>query len=67
MIYERTHLKAMHGYTPGLEPEPPVIKRNTNDNPYPPRSSDVDRAIQSSEGEDMIFAVASWSNWRGVR
>ena len=26
----------MHGYTPGLQPEPPVIKQNTNENPYPP-------------------------------
>jgi histidinol-phosphate aminotransferase len=26
----------MHGYTPGLQPEPPVIKLNTNENPYPP-------------------------------
>ena len=36
MVYERTHLKTMHGYTPGLQPEPPVIKQNTNENPYPP-------------------------------
>ena len=41
MIYERTHLKAMHGYTPGLQPEPPVIKLNTNENPYPPGPSVV--------------------------
>ena len=41
MIYERTHLKTMHGYTPGLQPEPPVIKLNTNENPYPPGPSVV--------------------------
>jgi histidinol-phosphate aminotransferase len=41
MIYERTHLKAMHGYTPGLQPELPVIKLNTNENPYPPGPSVV--------------------------
>jgi histidinol-phosphate aminotransferase len=36
MTYERAHLKAMQGYTPGQQPETPAIKLNTNENPYPP-------------------------------
>jgi len=36
MTYERAHLKAMHGYTPGQQPDTPAIKLNTNENPYPP-------------------------------
>jgi histidinol-phosphate aminotransferase len=36
MTYERAHLKAMQGYTPGRQPDRPAIKLNTNENPYPP-------------------------------
>ena len=36
MTYERAHLKAMQGYTPGQQPDMPAIKLNTNENPYPP-------------------------------
>jgi histidinol-phosphate aminotransferase len=36
MTYERAHLKAMQGYTPGQQPDTPAIKLNTNENPYPP-------------------------------
>ena len=36
MTYERTHLKAMQGYTPGEQPDTPAVKLNTNENPYPP-------------------------------
>jgi histidinol-phosphate aminotransferase len=36
MTYERAHLKAMQGYTPGQQPDALAIKLNTNENPYPP-------------------------------
>jgi histidinol-phosphate aminotransferase len=36
MTYERAHLKAIQGYTPGQQPDKPAIKLNTNENPYPP-------------------------------
>jgi histidinol-phosphate aminotransferase len=36
MTYQRAHLEAMQGYTPGEQPDTPVIKLNTNENPYPP-------------------------------
>jgi histidinol-phosphate aminotransferase len=36
MNYERPHLKAMQGYTPGEQPDTPAIKLNTNENPYAP-------------------------------
>ena len=52
MIYERTHLRTMHGYAPGLQPEPPVIKLNTNENPYPPGPS-VAQAL-SALSVDML-------------
>src|SRR5882724_3746962 len=41
MTYERTHLKTMQGYTPGVQPDTPVIKLNTNENPYPPGAAAV--------------------------
>lgn len=46
MTYERAHLKAMLGYTPGQQPDTPAIKLNTNENPYPP-SPAVSRALRS--------------------
>jgi histidinol-phosphate aminotransferase len=36
MTYERAHLKAMQGYTPGQQPDTLAVKLNTNENPYPP-------------------------------
>src|SRR5439155_19258054 len=46
MTYERDHLKAMQGYTPGQQPDTPAIKLNTNENPYPP-SAAVAQALSS--------------------
>jgi histidinol-phosphate aminotransferase len=39
MTYERPHLRALAGYVPGLQPRPPAVKLNTNENPYPPSAS----------------------------
>ena len=38
MSYFRRAIATMHGYTPGEQPKPgtPIIKLNTNENPYPP-------------------------------
>lgn len=38
MSYFRPAIEAMTGYTPGEQPKPgtPIIKLNTNENPYPP-------------------------------
>jgi histidinol-phosphate aminotransferase len=52
MTYERAHLKAMQGYTPGQQPDTPAIKLNTNENPYPPGPA-VARAL-SSFALDML-------------
>jgi histidinol-phosphate aminotransferase len=44
------HIRALHAYTPGLQPaEPGWIKLNTNENPYPP-SSAVAAAIAREAG-----------------
>ena len=38
MNYFRPAIATMSGYTPGEQPKPgsPIIKLNTNENPYPP-------------------------------
>jgi histidinol-phosphate aminotransferase len=48
MPYLRPHLQSVAGYTPGEQPPPgsPVIKLNTNENPYPP-SPAVFQALQT--------------------
>jgi histidinol-phosphate aminotransferase len=46
MTYERTHLQAMQGYTPGQQPDTTAVKLNTNENPYPP-SAAVAHALSS--------------------
>jgi histidinol-phosphate aminotransferase len=52
MTFLRKHLQPIAGYTPGEQPPPgsPVIKLNTNENPYPP-SPEVFRALQTLDPE----------------
>ena len=51
MNYFRTAIASMQGYTPGEQPKPgtPVIKLNTNENPYPPspKALEVLRSLDS--------------------
>jgi histidinol-phosphate aminotransferase len=35
-MYERTHIRRIEGYEPGLQPDGDAIKLNTNENPFPP-------------------------------
>lgn len=44
MSYFRRAIATMHGYTPGEQPKPgtPIIKLNTNENPYPPSPKAVE-------------------------
>jgi histidinol-phosphate aminotransferase len=52
MTFLRKHLQTIAGYTPGEQPPPdsPVLKLNTNENPYPP-SPKVFRALQTLDPE----------------
>jgi histidinol-phosphate aminotransferase len=52
MPFLRRHLQAIAGYTPGEQPPPgsPVIKLNTNENPYAP-SPEVFRSLQTLDPE----------------
>jgi histidinol-phosphate aminotransferase len=52
MPFLRQHLQSVAGYTPGEQPPPgsPVIKLNTNENPYPP-SPEVFRALKNLDPE----------------
>ncbi|HEY9738480.1 MAG TPA: histidinol-phosphate transaminase [Trichocoleus sp.] len=51
MSYFRAAVEAMTGYTPGEQPKPgtPIIKLNTNENPYPPspKALEVLRTLDS--------------------
>ena len=51
MNYFRSAIASMQGYTPGEQPKPgtPVIKLNTNENPYPPspKALEVLRSLDS--------------------
>lgn len=44
MSYFRPSIEAMTGYVPGEQPKPgtPIIKLNTNENPYPPSPQAID-------------------------
>jgi histidinol-phosphate aminotransferase len=47
------HVRALHAYTPGLQPtEPGWVKLNTNENPYPP-SPGVEEAIRAELGASL--------------
>jgi histidinol-phosphate aminotransferase len=52
MTFLRKHLQFVPGYTPGEQPPPgsPIIKLNTNENPYPP-SPEVFRSLQTLDPE----------------
>ena len=53
MSHFRPHLKAMHGYVPGEQPQGgKFIKLNTNENPYPPSAAAV-RAITSAAEQGL--------------
>jgi histidinol-phosphate aminotransferase len=52
MTFLRKHLQSVTGYTPGEQPpvDSPVIKLNTNENPYPP-SPEVVKVLQNLDLE----------------
>jgi histidinol-phosphate aminotransferase len=52
MPFLRKHLQSIAGYTPGEQPPPgsPVLKLNTNENPYPP-SPKVFQTLQTLDPE----------------
>jgi histidinol-phosphate aminotransferase len=52
MSYFRPSVDAMDGYVPGEQPKPgtPIIKLNTNENPYPP-SPQAMAVLQNLDGE----------------
>jgi histidinol-phosphate aminotransferase len=52
MSYFRPAVDSMTGYTPGEQPKPgtPIIKLNTNENPYPP-SPEAMAVLRNLEGE----------------
>ncbi len=52
--FVRDNVRAMHGYSPGEQPEPGarIVKLNTNENPFPP-SPKVLEAIHEIDGETL--------------
>jgi histidinol-phosphate aminotransferase len=52
MSYFRTAVDQMTGYVPGEQPKPgtPIIKLNTNENPYPPSPQAIE-ALRQLDGE----------------
>lgn len=52
--FVRDNVRAMHGYSPGEQPEPGarIVKLNTNENPFPP-SPKVLEAIHEVDGETL--------------
>ena len=53
VTFERPHIAAISGYTPGEQPQDPaVIKLNTNENPYPPTPA-VAEALHSFDAQGL--------------
>src|SRR6185295_2844176 len=53
LTFVRASVRAMHGYTPGEQPQDGTyIKLNTNENPYPP-SARVREAIARCANDDV--------------
>ena len=52
--YFRSGIDAIAGYVPGEQPKPgiPIIKLNTNENPYPPSPAAIE-VLRSLEGESL--------------
>ena len=52
MLFLRSHLQHLPGYTPSRHPSPdsPILKLNCNENPYPP-SPQILQALQQVDGD----------------
>lgn len=61
--YFRPSVEAMTGYVPGEQPKPgiPIIKLNTNENPYPPSPDAID-VLRNLDGEWLRRYPDSYAN-----